>query len=105
MNPELYRKLKSAYIDSRMMNEPAKDEIVFDIFVFEAEFLLCAVALLASFATEDPTIIPFTHLDMKFMSQVNVGQINDFCNVFADLKKSQLAEINTALSSRENGSN
>lgn len=105
MNPELYKKLRSAYIDSRMMNEPAKDEIVFDIFVFEAEFLLCAVALLASFATEDPAVVPFTHLDMKFMSQVNVGQINDFCNVFADLKKSQLAEIKAALNSGKNGSN
>ncbi len=105
MNPELYRKLKSAYIDSRMMHNPAKDEIVFDLFVFEAEFLLCAVALLASLATEDMSVVPFTHLDMKFMSQINVGQINDFCNVFADLKKSQLAEINAVFNTEQNGLN
>lgn len=105
MNRELYEKLKSAYIDSRMMHKPADDKIVFDLFVFEAEFLLCAVALLASFATEDMNVEPFTHLDMKFMNQINVGQINDFCNVFADLKKVQLAEINAVSNGEQNGSN
>ena len=97
VNQDQFTKIAQAYIDSRLLSEALTSSVdadtLIDIFVFESEFLLCAVSLLASFSTENLNAIPFTHLDMTFMNRVTVGQIADFCNIFAEIKKNQLREI------------
>lgn len=97
MNQDQFAKIVQAYIDSRALSEGSSyvvnPDMLVDIFIFESEFLLCAVSLLASFSTENLNAIPFTHLDMRFMDKVTVGQIADFCNIFAEIKKNQLHDI------------